>query len=92
MLGDRQITANFVKYRLIISLRKTIEGYLNYFDFITFEKIISNQSIFVSDRTQQNAIFKSTHWLRYSTTPNETNLFTEKSQAIISAFIFLLQT
>ena len=31
--------------------RKTIEGYLNSFDYITFEKIISKQSIFVSDKT-----------------------------------------
>ena len=30
-------------------LRKTIEG--NYFGYITFEKIISIQGIFVSDRT-----------------------------------------
>ena len=32
-------------------LRKTIEAYLNTFDYITFEKIISKQSIFVSDWT-----------------------------------------
>ena len=40
-------------YPVAISIRrKTIEGYTNYFDFIiTFEKMISNQSIFVSDRT-----------------------------------------
>ena len=47
-------------------LRKTIEGYLNYFDYITFEKIFSKQSIFVSDRTNnmqfsnsQNKIYGS---------------------------------
>ena len=32
-------------------LRKTIEGYSNSFDFFTFEKIISTQTIFVSDKT-----------------------------------------
>ena len=32
-------------------LRKTIEGYQNYSDYIAFEKIISKQSIIVSDRT-----------------------------------------
>ena len=32
-------------------LRKTIEGFFFFFfNFITFEKMISNQSIFVSDR------------------------------------------
>ena len=31
--------------------RKTIEGYQNSFDYITFEKIISKKSIFVFDRT-----------------------------------------
>ena len=29
------------------------------------------------------------HWLRYSTTPNVTTIFTESSQAIQFAFIFL---
>ena len=62
------------------TLRKTIEGYIDSFDFITFEKIISNQSIFVSDKTT-NMQFTD-HWLRYSTMPNETTLFTEKPQAI----------
>ena len=32
-------------------LRKTIEGYYNYFDYITFGNIISKQSKFVTDRT-----------------------------------------
>ena len=36
-------------------LRKIIAGYLISVDFITFETTISNQSIFVSDRTQQSA-------------------------------------
>ena len=53
-------------------LRKTIEGYQNNFDFVTFEKIISNQSIFVSDRTtnmqiseMQNAIYGSLVTIQY---------------------------
>ena len=33
-------------------LRKTIVGYKNLFDYITFEKIISKQFIFVSVRTK----------------------------------------
>ena len=33
-------------------LRKTIVGYQYLFDYITFEKIISKQTNFVSDRTK----------------------------------------
>ena len=68
---------------------------LKFFDFITFEKIITNQSIFVSDKTTNMQFRKmqlTGHWLRYSTSPNVTTLFTEKSQAINFAFIFLLHT
>ena len=36
---------------VIAILRKTIEGYLSSFYFITFEKTFSNKSMFVSDRT-----------------------------------------
>ena len=60
---------------------------------------ISNQSIFESDITTnmqfskvQNAIYFKGHWLRYSTTPSVTTLFSEKSQAMNFAFIFLLHT
>ena len=58
--------------------------------------MISNKSIFVSDRTTNLQFRKikmnfSGYWLQYGTTPNVTNLFAAKSQAIF-AFIFLLQT
>ena len=56
----------------IYILRKTIEGYYNSFDFITFEEIISHQSIFVSDGTtnmqcskMQNAIYGSLVTIQY---------------------------
>ena len=39
-------------------LNKTIEGHKNSFDYITFEKIISKQIIFVSDRTTNMQISK----------------------------------
>ena len=74
--------------RMISSLlRKTIEGYQNYFDYITVEKIISIQGIFVSDRTTNKLQFSRMqnktygHWLRYSTIPNVPTLFTQSSQA-----------
>ena len=57
----------------------------NYFDFIIFEKIISKQSNFVSDRTtnmqfsiMQNEIYGC------STTPNVATFLTESSQAILT--------
>ena len=40
-------------------LRKTIEGYQNSFDYLTFEKIISKQSIFVFDRTTNMQFLKN---------------------------------
>ena len=55
-------------------LRKTIEGYYNSFDYITFEKIISKHIIFVSDRTtnmkfskMQNKIYGSLVSMQYHT-------------------------
>ena len=70
-----------------IYTQKNNEGYLNSFDFITFEKIISKQSIFVFDRkpicNSAKCKMKFTgHWLQYTTTSNVTTLFTESSQAI----------
>ena len=44
------IACKTIKYIETI-LRKTFKGYLNCFDFIAFEKIVSKQSNFVSDRT-----------------------------------------
>ena len=55
-------------------LRKTIEGYYNSFDYITFEIILSKQSIFVSDRPtsmqfskMQNKIYRLLVMIRYHT-------------------------
>ena len=55
-------------------LRKAIEGYSNSFDYITVEKIISMQGIFVSDRTtnmqfsrMQNKIYGSLVAIQYHT-------------------------
>ena len=55
-------------------LRKTIEVYSNSFDYITVEKIISIQGIFVSDRTtnmpfsrMQNKIYGSLVTIQYHT-------------------------
>ena len=53
-------------------LRKTIEGYQNSFDYITVQKIIYIQGIFVSDRTinmqfsrMQNKIYGSLVTIQY---------------------------
>ena len=55
-------------------LRKTMEGYLNYFDHITFRNIFCKQSKFVSDRTialqftkLQNEIHGSLVTIQYHT-------------------------
>ena len=55
-------------------LRKTIEGYQNSFDYLTVEKIIYIQGIFVSDRTiniqfsrMQNKIYGSLVTIQYHT-------------------------
>ena len=55
-------------------LRKSIEGYENYFDYITVEKIISIQGIFESDITtnilfsrMQNKIYRSLVMIQYHT-------------------------
>ena len=69
-------------------LRKTIEGYLNSFDYITVEKIISIQGIFVSDRTIN---------MQFSMMQNTINgsvptLFTQSSQTKHLAFIFFAAT
>ena len=76
---------------------KTNERYQNAFNYITFQKIISKQSIFVSDRNTNMQFRKNEkkkkikgHWLPYSTTPNVTTLLTESSQAIHFACIILL--
>ena len=61
---------------------------------ITFEKIISKQSICISDRTTNMQFSKTKltrHWLRHSTAPNVPALFTQSSQAKNLVFIFLLQ-
>ena len=77
-------------------LRKAIEGYKNYFDFITFEKIISNQNVCVYYRattmqfTEKCKMQFTGHRLLYSTTSNVATLFTEKSEAINAAFIFFV--
>ena len=54
--------------------RKTIEGYLNYFDYITVMKIISIKGIFLSDRTinvqfsrMQNKMYRSLVTIHYHT-------------------------
>ena len=69
-----------------------IEGCQKSFYYITFEKIRSKQSYFVSDRTtNKNKMELRGHWLRYSNTPNAPNLFTQSSQAMHLVFIFLMQ-
>ena len=64
----------FSKTRHLYTLRKTIEGYQNYFDYITVAKIISIEGIFVSDRTTNlqyrrmlNKIYGSLVTIRYHT-------------------------
>ena len=54
--------------------KKTIEGYSDYFDYKTFEKQNSKQSIIVSDRTAnvqfsklQNKIYRSVVTIQYHT-------------------------
>ena len=66
----------------------------NYFNFITFEKIISKQSNFVSDRNTNVPICNITKikvkftgpWLPCSTTPNVPTLLTQSPQAKNLAF------
>ena len=76
------------------TLRKIIEGYLISFDFITFAKVISKESIFVFDRLlpicdSVNSKMKFTgHWLQYSTMPNVATLIIKSLQAI--KFVFIL--
>ena len=73
-------------------LRKTIEGYLNYFDNIIFDKIRFKQSIFVSDRTtnmqfskMQNKIYEPL--VRIKCYAKCTHLLYPKLQAKNLAFI-----
>ena len=71
-----------------------MEGYQNSFDFILFEKIIYKQSTFILIEIPKgnSAKYKMKfmgHWLRYSTTPNVTTLYTESSQAIKLSCIFV---
>ena len=71
--GDHEAEMNRRKTYVHI-LNKTIEGHKNSFDYITFEKIISKQIIFVSDRTtnmqiskMQNKIYGPLVMIRYHT-------------------------
>ena len=68
------INVKWLFTRRSIILRKTIEGYKKYFDYITVENIISIQGIFVSDRTttmqfsrMQNKIYGSLVVIQYHT-------------------------
>ena len=78
-------------------LRKTIEGYLNSFDNITFGKIFLNKvfsyqiELPICNLAQCKIKFTG-HWLRYSTTPNEQTLFTQSSQAKNLALLFFAIT
>ena len=95
ILFPRMVNANEPRTKKTCPiLRKTIEGYQNSFDFITFEKIISKKGCFVSELPMCNSAkckMKFTgQWLRYSTTPNVTTLFNESAQAINFALIFFV--
>ena len=50
-LNESELKIKYFSYDSPYILRKTIEGYLNSFDNIIFDKIFFKQSIFVSDRT-----------------------------------------
>ena len=75
-------------------LRKTIEGYLNYFDNIIFDKIFLKQNIFVSDRTtnmqfskMQNKIYGPTVMIQYHTKCTNP-LYPKFTSKKFSVFIF----
>ena len=79
---------------LLNILRKTIEGYLNSFYFIAFEKIIFKQSNFISNRTitmqlskMQNEIYGSLITLQYHTKCTDP-LYPKFTSNKFSAYIF----
>ena len=84
---------------IVYILRKTIEGYVNSFDYITVEKIISIQGIFVSDRTtnmqfsrMQNKIHGSLVTIQYHTkctNPLYPKFTSKKFSVYILVFIVL---
>ena len=96
-ISRRQNMNNFPVGRVLSKPRKTIEGYQNYFEFITFEKIISKQSIFVFDRPD-TLLFNKMQMklagclLQYNATPNVTTLFIERPHTIKLAFTFFAAT
>ena len=93
---ERNISLEIISRDTSICTQKNFCRKLEFFWLysIWFEKIISKQSNFVSDRStnmQLNKIKKKKftgHWLRYSTTPNVPTLFIQSSQAINLACFF----
>ena len=81
----------------VLYSEKQLKDIKNSFDYITVEKILSRQGIFVSDRTTnmhsaECKIKFTGHWLRCSTTPNVPTLFIQSSQAKKLVFIFFAAT
>ena len=78
-------------------LRKTIEGYLISFDYITFEKyflykVFSYLIELPICNSAKRKIKFTGHWLRYITTPNVPTLFTQSSQAKYLASLYFAAT
>ena len=86
------LTGRCMKYT-----QKTIEGYLNSFDNMIFDKIIFKQSIFVSDRTNniqfskmQNEIYGPLITIQYHTRCTNP-LYPKFTSKNFSVFYYLLQ-